>query len=834
MPGEFPRYAIGNDPGTTRGTTRGDSGTISRDTAPVTRDRAGMSSLRPSQPVPDARSRPPAVSGLARAVRGAARISSRRPKLTILLWVLLIVGCTAAGAATGTNALSRADGGVGDSGRAEQRIADGGLRNPDVESVLITSDDAAATAAAARAAERKLEALPEVAAVQGPSDGAAGSALQRNDGRTVLVRATLRGDPDDDDAVVVEPVIAAVDGLRAAHPDVTIDQVGPQSIDRAIDALVSDDLLKAELISIPITLLVLVIAFGALVAAMVPLLLGVTAVAGALGALGVVSQIAPSGDTTASLVVLIGLAVGVDYSLFYVRRERELRRRSGGALSPEQALDVAAATVGRAILVSGVTVILALAGLLVTGIAQFTSMALGTIVVVAIALIGSLTVLPAVLALLGDRIDRGRVPLLGRRRERRERDERRAAANGRPIAHRRSGWERIAMAVTGRPRVALLAAVVVLGGLAVPALGMKLADTGTASLPGDVPEVQALKAIEKAFPGAPASADLVVTGTRLDSREARTALAAVGRDAERITGGRGGVDVLVAEDGRTALLSVPMPENGRDAANAAVRELRAAAPDLSASIEPGASILVGGDAASSLDFVDAMNRALPLVLGLVLGLAFVLLLVVFRSPALVATVIGLNLLSIGAAYGVMTAVFQPTWAESLLDFTSTGTIVSWLPLISFVILFGLSMDYSILVLERIREERLAGHGPRDAAARGVAATAGTVTSAAMVMVGVFSVFAMLRLVDMKMMGVGLAAAILLDATVVRAVALPAAVTLLGRHGFRVPGPKGRSQDGRVPGAAAGSARGPEAPPSVAWEDQAVASPSPPATQLDVR
>lgn len=775
-----------------------------------------MSSLPPSQAAPDARPRSPAVTGLARVVRGAARISSRRPKLTILLWVLLIVGCTAAGAATGTNSLSGADGGVGDSGRAEQRIADSGLQSPDVESVLISSDDAATTAAAARAAERRLGALPDVATVQGPSDGAAASALRRDDGRTVLVRATLRGDPEE--TVAIEPVIAAVDGVRAAHPDVTIHQVGQESIDQAIDGIVGDDLRKAELISIPITLLVLVVAFGALVAAMVPLLLGVTAVAGALGALGVVSQIAPSSDTTASLVVLIGLAVGVDYSLFYVRRERELRRRSGGELSPEQALDVAAATVGRAILVSGVTVILALAGLLVTGIAAFTSMALGTILVVAIALVGSLTVLPAVLTLLGDRVDRGRIPLLGRRRERRERDERRAAANGRPIPHRPSGWERIATAVTGRPRVALLTAVLVLGGLAVPALGMKLADTGTASLPGDVPEVQALRAVDQAFPGAPASADLVVSGERLDARDARSALAAVGREAERITGGRGAVDVAVADDGRTALISVPMPENGRDAANAAVRELRDAAPGMAERVAPGATILVGGDAASSLDFVDAMNRALPLVLGLVLGLAFVLLLVAFRSPALVAAVIGLNLLSIGAAYGVMTAVFQSTWAESLLDFTSTGTIVSWLPLIAFVILFGLSMDYSILVLERIREERLAGHGPRDAAARGVAATAGTVTSAAMVMVGVFSVFAMLRLVDMKMMGVGLAAAILLDATVVRAVALPAAVTLLGRHGFRVPGAKGA----------------PNASRSVAWEDQAVAPPSPRATQLDVR
>src|SRR5690349_19992794 len=222
--GEFPRRGLRFDPGASRGTARGDPGSISRDTRPTTRDGADMSSLRPTEPVPEPRSGPPIAAGLDRLVRGAAHSDSRRPKLTILLWVLLIVGCTAAGTMTGADALCDVDGGVGDSGRAEQRIADGGLRSPDLDSVLITSDDAAATATAARAAERLLSALPDVTSVQGPAEGAAGQALRRDDGRTVLVRATLRGSPDDD--VPIEPVIAAVDGVRTAHPDVTIHQVG--------------------------------------------------------------------------------------------------------------------------------------------------------------------------------------------------------------------------------------------------------------------------------------------------------------------------------------------------------------------------------------------------------------------------------------------------------------------------------------------------------------------------------------------------------------------------------------------------------------------------------
>jgi uncharacterized membrane protein YdfJ with MMPL/SSD domain len=366
-----------------------------------------------------------------------------------------------------------------------------------------------------------------------------------------------------------------------------------------------------------------------------------------------------------------------------------------------------------------------------------------------------------VLAKLGDRVDRGRIPFLGRR------------GKTAPAPLRRRGpWAALARRVTRRPLTALVVSVSLLGTLAVPALDMQTAAVGDAGLPRDLPTVQAKRAIERAFPGAPADAQLVVSGHNLERRE----LEALGQRALQVTKGRGQIDIEVARDGRTALIAVPMPDRGPEAARQTVEALRNTV---------GTKAEVTGSAAFDADFTQRLESRTPIVIAFVLGLAFLLLIAAFRSSRLAAAMIGLNLLSVGAAYGVLVAVFQHEWAESLLGFTSTGTIVNWLPLFAFVILFGLSMDYTILVLERIREARRAGLNAREAAAEGVAATAGTVTSAAVVMVAVFAVFATLRVLDLKQMGVGLAAAVLLDATIVRGVALPAAVALLGERGWKV-------------------------------------------------
>ncbi len=696
---------------------------------------------------------------LARAVSSISGASARHPKTIVALWLVLIAGCIFAGAAAGTKTLSNAGSGTGESARADAALSAAHLKSPAVESVLVSSGRAHSTGAAVKALESRARRLPSVASVHGPREV---PALSRAGGRQQLVQVQLRGDPDHADEHVA-PLEQTVASVASAHPGVKLLQAGEASGGHAVNKVVTDDLSHAELVSLPITLIILIVAFGALVAAVVPLLLGLTSVAGALGAIGLISQIAPEGQSTGPVVVLIGLAVGVDYSLFYIRREREERRAGRDS---HAALTAATASVGRAIIVAALTVMVGLAGLLFTGLGVFTSMALGAILVVALAAVGSVTVLPAVLALLGDRIDRGR--LWPRRRRRNP-----GAAGV---------WQRVVSGITARPAASLLVTVVVLGATSVPVLGMRTGDPGVRDLPVTNSVRIADEAIDKAFPGTPTDAELVVTGHDLGRPAARAAMQDLGRRAERVTGGHGTVGVDVARDGSTALVSVPFPNLPLPAQQAAVAHLRQSVDHTLAL--PGAKVMLTGAAAGNADFSGRLTTITPLVIAGVLGLAFLLLIAAFGSPALAASVIGLNLLSVGASFGLLVEVFQHGLGEKLLGFTSDGAIVEWLPLFAFVLLFGLSMDYTVLILERVREERNRGAEARTAAVRALGATAGTVTSAAAVMIAVFSIFATLHLLEFKQLGFGLAVAILLDATIVRAVALPAVVTLLGRRSAR--------------------------------------------------
>jgi uncharacterized membrane protein YdfJ with MMPL/SSD domain len=700
---------------------------------------------------------------LARFVHAAARSAARRPKTTIALWLALIVACVAAGSLAGMRTLSDSGSGsgTGESGRADARLSASGLQGPATEDVLVTSRSAAHTGRAVSALHSGLRRLPAVKSVDGPDRS---QSLSTAGGRTALVVVTLRGDPDNSDSRAAQ-VEHFVDGIAGIHPGVTFREAGSGSEDNAMNKLVDDGLHRVELISVPLTLLILVLAFGALVAALVPLLLGLTSVAAALGALGLVSHIAPNGSSTAPVVVLIGLAVGVDYSLFYIRRER-VERRTGA--SADAALAATSATVGRAILVAGATVMIGLAGLLFTGFGVFTSMALGAILVVAIAVVGSLTVLPATLALLGDRIDRGR--LWPRRRR----------AHARP---RRTMWQVFAAGVTGRPRTALAVAVLLLAALAAPVIGMQTGEPGQNDVGPKTPIRVAERSIERAFPGSSDTADLVVSGHALGQRQTVAQLRRIGRQGRQITHGRGAVALQVSRDGQTAQLEIPMPEASLTVGDRRVQALRHELEPAVARAIPGARADLTGDYAGNLDFSSRLSHVTPLVIAFVLALAFVLLIATFRSSLLALSVIGLNLLSVGAAFGVLVEVFQHHWAQSLLGFQSNGAVVDWLPLFAFVVLFGLSMDYTVLVLERAREARRAGAGAREAAAEALASTGGAVTSAALVMVAVFSVFATLPLLEFKQLGIGLAAAIALDATIVRGLALPAVLTLLGDRGL---------------------------------------------------
>jgi len=712
---------------------------------------------------------------LSRLIRRAAGASSRRPKTSLALWLVLVVGFVAAGAVTGTEVIGGGESGVGDSDRADELLAAAGLEDPAVESVLVRSEGSAETAAAANELAARAERLPGVTAVTGPEDS---SAQLADGGRVALVRATLGGDPADAGGRV-EPLRGEVDAVAAAHPDASLLITGPGTFETEIEKVIGEDLRKAELVSLPIILVILFVAFGALVAASLPLILGVTSVVAAIGGMGPLSQLVPMDQSAISLVVLMGLAVGVDYSLFYVRRERE--ERSAGR-SAEAALSATAASVGRAIAISGLIVIVALGGLGLTGLDFFLSMGLATILVVALAVVGSLTALPALLALLGDRIDRGRIPGARTLAARRARRAGAASRRGDPFGF----WARLASLVTARPRTALAVGLSVLAAIAVPALDMRTGGSN-ASLHEDEPVVVAERAVNEAFPGAPAGVNLVVSGTGLGSDEARDALSGLGARALELTGGEGDPQVRVGAGGETALVRVPMVESGPERDGEVVEALRAEVAGGDEAL-PGAEIVVGGNAAENADFTEQLAGATPIVIGAVLALALVLLLASFRSLPLALAVIGLNLVSVGAAYGMLTLIFQGTWAEDLLGFTSIDAIVDWVPVFTFVILFALSMDYTILVLDRMREARISGRAPRDAAREGVARTAGAVTSAAVVMVAVFSIFPVLPLLEMKMLGTALAIGILIDATLVRGIALPATVALLGERGLRAPAP----------------------------------------------
>ncbi|MDQ8044681.1 MAG: MMPL family transporter, partial [Patulibacter sp.] len=582
----------------------------------------------------------PPPGGIARVVHAMAKVAARWPKLTIALWVALIVACVAGGAVTGSKSIV-GDGGTSESAVADARVDASGLNGPSTDRVLVRSSSRATTDRVAADLQRRIAALPIVSGVASALPGGGSVEQMRTaDGRGVLLAASLR-DPHRTAADQAKPITQLLDRARAAHPEVTLTESADGAVDAAVDDVVAADLQRAERLSVPLTLLILVLAFGALVAAIVPLVLGVTAVAGALGALGVISQAVPNSDSTGSLVVLIGLAVGVDYSLFYVRREREERRRG---LGEGAALAAASASVGRAILVSGCTVMVALAGLLLTGNAVFTSMGVGTITVVAIALLGSLTVLPAMLTLLGDRVEAGRLGLPGakRRRARREQTRRdavvvRAAreavdarhpASGVGIAdphpasrrgrragrERRGAWAVIADRVTRAPRTSLAAALLVLLALAVPATTMTLGQGGIESLPKGVPAIDAERTIDQAFPGSGDEADFVVSGARLGSAPALHGLHALGARAAKVTGGGGQVPVEVSRDGRTAIVRVPLPDHGPSANANAIKALRAQVSPLATQLVPGAAVArITGDAAAGLDFATQVKHAMPLV-----------------------------------------------------------------------------------------------------------------------------------------------------------------------------------------------------------------------------
>jgi uncharacterized membrane protein YdfJ with MMPL/SSD domain len=700
----------------------------------------------------------------------AASWSARHRRVAILGWMAFVVTAIVLGSAIGTKHISSNNDGVGESARAD-RIINAEFPQYAGEQVLIQSKKLTvrdpAFEAAVRDVVKRVSATGTVQKVRSPLAPGNRGEISR-DGHSALVSFEIAGDQSRADDQVGAS-LAATAAAQKAHPSLRIEQAGDASADKALNKSFNDDFAKARTLSLPITLLILIVAFGALVAAGIPVLLAITGVGATLGLVGLVSHLAPVDPAVSEVVLLIGMAVGVDYSLFYMRREREERAAGRGE---QAALEAAAATSGRSVLISGFTVMAAMAGMYLAGNKTFASMATGTILVVAVAVLGSLTVLPALLSKLGDKVMKGGVPFVARRRER---------------GGEARIWGAIVDRVLRHPGVAAVVSGGIVVALAIPAIGIHTSDPGLQGLPKGLPIVKTLDRMQTAFPGGAQPAHVVVQAHDVRAPQVRAAIGQLERRALATGQMHQPFDVQVSRDHTVADVSIPLSGQGTDSTSyRALDTLRGEVIPATIGGVPGVKALVAGETAGAKDFNDSMKSHLPVVFAFVLTMTFLLLLITFRSIVIPLTAIVLNMLSVGAAYGVLALVFQHSWAEGLLGFKSTGAITSWLPLFLFVILFGLSMDYHVFILSRVREAYDKGMSTSDAVAHAIKSTAGPVTGAAVVMVAVFAIFASLGALEFKQLGVGLAVAILLDATLIRAVLLPAVMKLLGDANWYLP------------------------------------------------
>ncbi|MDG4788167.1 MMPL family transporter [Micromonospora sp. WMMD1102] len=697
------------------------------------------------------------------------RWSANHPWLAITAWLCFVVASVVGGSLVGTVKATTQDSLHGELARAD-RIEQAGAfpEAPAAESVLITerSGDLDVQRAQAVVADlsAQMRALSQVAKVADP--------VVSLDRGALLVEVEMAGSANDADARV-GPLLEVTTQAQQRYPDLLVEQVGSASLAKALTETLAADFVKAELISVPVALVILLISFGALIAAGVPVVLALSAVAGAIGLAQFASHIFPAGELVSSIILLIGMAVGVDYSLFYLRREREERARG---LDHRSAVEIAAATSGHAVLVSGVAVVTAMASLFLVGDNTFSSMATGSILVVGVAVIGSLTVLPAILVALGRWVDRPRVPFLGRRMQRAERSR---------------FWAAVLRPALRAPLATFVISVGVLVAVAIPALDMNLKRPTATDLPRSIPILRTYDHLAQAFPSNDLGTSHVIA-IRTDAAGGPAVQREIAALAARIKG-----DSRFAQDrpptarrsaDGTVFLATVRVAGASDSSEAtqSLHRLRTLLLPQTVGTVPNTEWAVAGRTASDADFRDRMASALPPVVAFVLGMAFLIMLVTFRSVVVALTSILLNTISVAASYGHLVLVFQHTWAEDLLGFTSNGAVVSWLPLMLFVILFGLSMDYHVFVVSRIREAVQHGVPTRQAIEQGIVSSASTVSSAAIIMVAVFCIFATLSIVEFKQLGVGLAAAILIDATIIRAVVLPSLMRLLGEANWWAP------------------------------------------------
>ncbi|MFJ2773193.1 MMPL family transporter [Streptomyces sp. NPDC087300] len=712
-----------------------------------------------------------------------ARWSALHPWRAVIGWLVFVVLCLGGGIAAGMNSATGEDFRVGEAGRAEALATEGGIPPRSTEHVLIRAEsgplDRAAADAAVKDVTARMKALPEVAGVAPP--------VRSADGRVLRVQVELNGS-EQDDQKKVPALQAQTEQVAKAHPDLVVEETGDASVSKGVDDQRNEDLKFSEAITLPVTLITLAVVFGSVIMVGVPLLLAVTSIMATMGLAMLASHLLPDTGVGMSMILLIGMAVGVDYTLFYLKREREERARAGGRLTSEALVEAAAATAGRAIVVSGLAVIVSTTALFLARDVIFDSLASGTILVVAVAVVSSVTVLPALLVKLGHRAERRAA---------------RRVAKGRPVrpyAEKKPGraWNVLLAPARKRPALTLCLAVAAMLGLALPALDMHLKNPARDSFSREIDAMKGYDRLLAAFPELRVRHLVVVRAEAAQAGDVREALTALDRAAQadplfahRSEGARGGTSATSdtsggpllrsSKDRRTTVLELNTPDpTYSQRAEDSLAHLRDDYLPATVGKLPGVETAVTGEVPRGMDYVEHQNQKLPLVLGFLLLMTFAMTVYAFRSVVLGVLSALLNLLSAASALGLLVLVFQGDWAEGMLSFVSLDGISSRVPLFLFVILFGLSMDYQVFVVSRIREAALNGVPTRQAVLDGIASSAKVVTSAAVVMVTVFASFVMLHILEMKQMGFVLAAAVLLDAFVIRVMILPAALLLLGR------------------------------------------------------
>ena len=633
------------------------------------------------------------------------RWSASHWKTAVFGWLAFVIAAIAIGVAVGQKQTSMQGQDVGQSRRADQLLKQAGFGESDplTEIVVVQSKtqtiDNSAFRATVNDAIRTVAPFRTIRDLRSPLVPANADQIS-HDRHTALVEWNMRG-TDTQATKHIGQLTKATASVAKAHPRFYVGETGSISLSKAGTDLFSSQIAKAGEYSLPLTLILLLLVFGAVVAASVPLALALSSVIATIGLSRIISHAVPMDGNVGAVILLVGLAVGVDYTLFYLRREREERAAGNG---PRAALEAAAATSGRAVLVSGITVVFAMAGMLFTRDSTFTGFAIATMTVVLVAMLGSLTVLPALLSKLGDRVEKGRIPLFGRLR--------RSSGENR-------FWARILTPVLRRPAVSAIAAAAVLVALAIPTLTMRTVQSGIESLPSNLPSVKAFSQLQRSFPGT-AGPGLIAVKTNTNTPVFKTTLADLKTRALASGEMHTPITVDTNRQQTAARIQIPLAGSGVDnTSNKALRDLRNTLLPQTIGKLPGVSYAVTGETASAHDQIQQMESSAPLVFGFVLVFAFLLLLVSFRSLVIAAKAILLNLLSVGAAYGVLVAVFQYGWGSSLLNFSSNGGISWWLPIFMFVILFGLSMDYNVFILSRIREAYDRGIKTEDAVAQGI-------------------------------------------------------------------------------------------------------------------